>query len=31
LLRDADKAMYDVKQRGGNDLGLFEPEAATAA
>jgi diguanylate cyclase (GGDEF)-like protein len=31
LLRDADKAMYDVKQRGGNDLGLFEPETATAA
>lgn len=29
LLRDADKAMYDVKQRGGNDLGLFEPETTS--
>lgn len=28
LLRDADRAMYEVKQRGGNDIGLFTPSPA---
>jgi diguanylate cyclase (GGDEF)-like protein len=29
LLRNADKAMYDVKQSGGDNFGLFEPEPAS--
>lgn len=30
LLRNADKAMYEVKQNGGDNFGLFEPDHAAA-